>query len=162
MQATTVKFEVHDQNDGCFLVRCHGGLSWEDRDVLAASVDDHIGDCAALRGVVLDLSTVEYVNSAGLGALFQLVRRLRERHARLVFANTPPTLSRLFKIVGLDTVGELCEDVEAALATLRRSPAPQPQPVPRRTATKVAARSPRQDPRRRTVAPASAAGRGRA
>jgi anti-anti-sigma factor len=121
MQGALTKFEVRDAGDGCHVVRCHGGLSWDDREMLAASVADHLADSSSIRGVVLDFNATEYVNSAGLGALFQLVRWLRVREARLTFANVPPLLARLFRTVGLDSVGGLHDDVNSALAALRQS-----------------------------------------
>lgn len=137
MRTNVIKFDVQDHGDGCFVLRCNGGLSWEDREMLTASVEDHIAGAARVRGVVLDLSNVEYINSAGLGALFQLVRNLRERSARLAFSNVPHTIGRLFRIVGLDTVSPPHTDVAAALAALKAD-APGTPPKSRRRAKPAA------------------------
>ncbi len=140
MQTQTVKFDITNEGGGLFLMRCNGGLSWEDRDTLAASVEDHTAEVSDFRALVVDFARTQYVNSAGLGALFQLVRRLRPREARLAFASVPPTLGRLFQTVGLDRVTEFFESTESALASLQRSaPAalrdtrPQPPATPLRT-----------------------------
>lgn len=140
MQTQTIKFDITHEGGGLFVMRCNGGLSWEDRDTLAASVEDHTADVSEFRALIVDFSRTEYVNSAGLGALFQLVRRLRPREARLAFASVPPTLCRLFQTVGLDRVTEFFETTESALASLQRGSStgmgdarPQPPTEPLRT-----------------------------
>ena len=65
---------------------------------------------------------VEFVNSAGLGALFQLVQRLRQRGGMLALANVPPNLVRLFRAVGLARVARISDSVESALDLLESSP----------------------------------------
>lgn len=130
MQTTTTKFQVREVSPGCLLLTCQGTLSWEDRELLGASIEPFLQQSAVLKGVVLDLAGVTHANSAGLGALFQLVQRLHGRAARLAFAQVPPMLVRLFRAVGLDRLACLCPDVETAVRTLQanepadRGPAP--------------------------------------
>ena len=118
MHSPGTKFELREINPACLLLTCAGGLSWEDRDVLANEVEHYLQPRPALTGVVLDLAAVQFVNSAGLGALFQLIRRIRERGGQLVFANVPPTLLRMFNAVGIDRITSIATDVNAAMALL--------------------------------------------
>ena len=134
MPGTGTKFELRQIGTDRLLLTCAGGLSWEDRDVLANEVEHQFEAHPALTGLVLDLAAVQFVNSAGLGALFQLIRRVRERRGRLVFANVPPTLLRMFNAVGIDRMAGIGVDVKAALALLAdstaESAAPDAQPPP--------------------------------
>jgi anti-anti-sigma factor len=93
-------------------------LSWEDRDHLSECVNAHFRDGGAPAGVVMDLADVEYINSAGLGALFQLCRLLRNRDAALAFANASDALVRLFRTIGLDRLAQVSDTVEQAVERL--------------------------------------------
>lgn len=114
-----MNFEVADSSEGCLVLTCHGEASWEDREVLAAGVERHLETNPSLRGVVLDLHEVGFVNSAGLGAIFQLVQRLRGRGGQLVLARVQPPVERIFSAVGLDRVAVITEDVARGQAALR-------------------------------------------
>lgn len=117
MHAGLTKFSIQPHSVGAVVVVCHGGLSWEDRDVLAAGIEQHL-PASHCTGVVMDLAEVEYVNSAGIGALFQLVQSLKRRGGKVVFANTAPRLLALFRMVGLDRAADSAATVEDAVALL--------------------------------------------
>lgn len=119
MQQSTTKIEVHKAAPGVLVLTCHGGLSWEDRDQLSECVHGHFRGTEAPAGVVMDLEDVEYVNSAGLGALFQLCRLLRNRGGTLAFANASDALVRLFRTIGLDRMALVSDTVEEAVDLLR-------------------------------------------
>ena len=80
-------------------------------DELRASVPN---DAAAL---VIDLSATRYIDSAAIGLLFELARRLgRRRQAlRLVVPESSP-LVRVLEITGIHTTAEMHGSVESALA----------------------------------------------
>ena len=52
-------------------------------------------------GVVLDLSQVDMIDSAGLGILVQGMKKLQERSGRLVLVNVNHTIQRIFQITRL-------------------------------------------------------------
>ena len=115
---TNSRFEVHESAAGVPVLRCLSGLSWEDREMLASTVEDLLRPLEDVRGVILDFAIVGFINSAGVGALFQLCQRLRKRETTLLLVNLPPGVARLFESVGLDRQARVCCDVPAALATL--------------------------------------------
>ncbi len=119
MQQSMTKIEVHEAAPGVLVLTCHGGLSWEDRDQLSECVHGHFRGTEPPAGVVMDLEDVEYVNSAGLGALFQLCRLLRNRGGTLAFANASDALVRLFRTIGLDRLAQVSDTVEEAVDQLR-------------------------------------------
>lgn len=123
MTTATAKFAIQQISPGRLLITCNGGLSWEDRDVLAAGVEQHLPPARPVSGVVMDMAAVEYVNSAGLGALFQLLNVVKHRGGKVAFANVAPRLLSLFRTVGLDRSSEVCDTVEQAVGGFSANPA---------------------------------------
>lgn len=64
---------------------------------------------------ILDLSRVEFINSAGLSALVQGFTLAQQQGCRLVICNLPDTSRMLFEITQLDRVFEIRESVEIFL-----------------------------------------------
>jgi anti-sigma B factor antagonist len=71
---------------------------------------------AGARILVVDLSAVTFIDSAGLGALVGAHRRMREGGGVLRIVQPPPLVGRAFELTGLNEVLDLCEDREQALA----------------------------------------------
>jgi len=66
--------------------------------------------------LVVDLSEVRYVDSAGLDMLFRLNERLRQRRAVLLVAIPPSSpLRRLARLVGLPDAMPVHDSVDAAI-----------------------------------------------
>lgn len=82
---------------------------------------------AAVAGVespgllVVDLSAVPFVDSAGLGALIGGIRRTRELGGQVAVACSRPALLRLFRNTGMDRIVAVTPSVEEAIAFLRES-----------------------------------------
>jgi anti-sigma B factor antagonist len=124
MTTPSAKVEMEMVRPGCLLVRCGGGLGWDDRAQLADAVERELRDQRTVQGVVVDFSAVEFVNSAGIGALFQLNQRLRERGAGLACACAPAAIVRLFHLAGLSRIACICDDVESGLQYLAAAGGP--------------------------------------
>lgn len=92
----------------------------EYREAFDAFVQDYLSNNPGVTGLILDLARVSQINSTGLGTLFQMNRRLRDRGAHLVFVNTPMRLQRLFRAVGLDRLIPFFANTSAALDYLHR------------------------------------------
>jgi stage II sporulation protein AA (anti-sigma F factor antagonist) len=128
MRDSLMKFELRQAKPNCVLVTCQGGLSWEDREALAEGVEQYLDGHGDVTGVIMDLADVTFINSAGLGALFQLCQRLRAREAVPVFVNASPKLKRLFQTVGLHEFARIDDDVKAVLDSFNTSGDPPPSP----------------------------------
>ena len=123
-------FEVQEAGPDCLLLTCRGEISWEDREGLVSSVEQHLLAHRAAPRVVMDLHEVRYINSAGLGALFQLVQRLRGCGGNLAIAQASTAVQRLFHTVGLDRLAPLAPDIATALSLLAELTAPAPPDAP--------------------------------
>ena len=68
-------------------------------------------DCG-VRGIVLDLSPTDYVDSAGLGTLVLLTKRAREAGARMVLSGLNDRVADMLRLTRLDQVLEQAETLD--------------------------------------------------
>jgi anti-sigma B factor antagonist len=68
--------------------------------------------------LVIDLSGVPFMDSAGLGALIGGIRRVREAEGRVVVVCNRPSLSRLLHTTGFDRIVPITESLDDALDAL--------------------------------------------
>jgi anti-anti-sigma factor len=69
--------------------------------------------------VVLDLSGLNYVTSAGLGAIVRVTAQANQQGARVVLAAISPFMAGLMETTRLDKYFEIHPTVDAAVAALR-------------------------------------------
>jgi anti-sigma B factor antagonist len=111
--------EIHVENTGGYtLCRPVGELDaytvGQFREVLA--------DLATLPRVLIDLSEVPFMDSAGLGALIGGIRRAREAEGDVTVACSRPTLTRLLHTTGFDRIVPVTETLEEAVDALLNAP----------------------------------------
>ena len=68
--------------------------------------------------VIIDLSDVAFMDSAGLGALIGGIRRAREADGAVVVLCNRPTLTRLLHTTGFDRIVPVTEHLDDAVAAL--------------------------------------------
>ncbi|MBS3734087.1 MAG: STAS domain-containing protein [Phycisphaerae bacterium] len=95
-----------------YIVSCPEKMEWDARLDLAAIVDEAITESAPR--VILDLNNVSYINSAGLGAIFALRKRLVASDGRLVLARPAPAIQRLLRTVNVDKLIPVADDLDHA------------------------------------------------
>ncbi len=71
--------------------------------------------------LVIDLSAVPFMDSAGLGALIGGIRRSRESDGKVTVFCDRPTLSRLLHTTGFDRIVPVEDTLEGAIAALDRA-----------------------------------------
>ncbi|MCD6462170.1 MAG: STAS domain-containing protein [Thermotogae bacterium] len=64
--------------------------------------------------LVLDMSEVPYIDSAGLGTLVSILREARLAKKAFVLAGLKPNVMRIFEITRLDKVFKIVDTVEEA------------------------------------------------
>ncbi len=67
--------------------------------------------------VVIDLSGVTYIDSAGLAALIQAMQKVEAYGGRFLLAGLQETVRSIFEISRLDQVFQIFPDTDAALAS---------------------------------------------
>ena len=73
---------------------------------------------AGALGLVVDMTTTTFCDSAGISAITRAVRRAAAHEATVRLAVTSPPVLRVFDLVGIDRLIEIYPDAEAALASL--------------------------------------------
>jgi anti-sigma B factor antagonist len=66
--------------------------------------------------LVLDLSDMTFMDSAGLGEVVRSYKQVTRRGGRLAAVCTSRIVLRLFRVTGIDTVVDVFDSVEAATA----------------------------------------------
>lgn len=77
-----------------------------------------LSELASHPQVVIDLSEVPFMDSAGLGALIGGIRRARENGGEVAVACSRPTLTRLLHTTGFDRIVPVTETLDEAVAAL--------------------------------------------
>jgi anti-sigma B factor antagonist len=73
---------------------------------------------AGALGLVVDMTTTTFCDSAGISAITRAVRRAAAHDATVRLAVTSPAVLRVLDLVGIDRLIEIYPDVQAALASL--------------------------------------------
>ena len=69
--------------------------------------------------VILDLKAVEFIDSAGLGALLSLRRRTSELEGNIVLANASEQTLAMFRLMKMNRIFDIFSTKEEALAALQ-------------------------------------------
>lgn len=107
----SLEHEIRHRN-GTAVVSFRGDVDLESspvaREVLLSSVRTG-------RDLVVDLSSVAYIDSSGIASLVEAFQEARKRGSRFHVAAVSPNALRVFELARLDRVFTLCATVEEAL-----------------------------------------------
>lgn len=81
-----------------------------------------LGKVAEATALLIDLSDVPFMDSAGLGALIGGIRRTREAGGEVAVACSRQSLTRLLHTTGFDRIVPVAESVDDAAAALAEPP----------------------------------------
>ena len=73
-----------------------------------------------VRAVVLDLSRVDYMSSAGLGTVVWLGKRMREAKQGFAIFGMRDRVAQVFKLSGLDRILPIYPDLAAAESAIEK------------------------------------------
>jgi anti-sigma B factor antagonist len=98
-------------------------LGFEEGEILDARNAPLVRSTALRRidgsaDVAIDMSPVEFIDSAGLGALVSIYKKVRLLHRRAVIFGVRPEVRRVMEVIKLDRIFELCPDRDAAVEAL--------------------------------------------
>lgn len=80
----------------------------------------HAGMQAGKVKMLLDMTQIQYVNSAALRTLAEVITYNRQHGGDLKLVGLPPKVKRVLQIVGFDKFSSIHETVQAALAEFQR------------------------------------------
>lgn len=92
-----------------------------------------LAELASTPRLLIDMSSVPFVDSAGLGALIGGIRRARELGGDVAVCCNRPTLSRLLRTTGFDRIVTVAETIEEAAAALSSTSPAKPKKQARST-----------------------------
>ena len=96
-----------------------GRVDHSSAEALKAALAPHIARCASGGDqIVLDLSGVDYISSAGLRVLMLARKQAKAQGGTLVVAGLTPVVQEIFEISRFTVVFELFPSVRAALERL--------------------------------------------
>ncbi|HSF20686.1 MAG TPA: STAS domain-containing protein [Burkholderiales bacterium] len=101
------------------VVAVKGRIDYMNAEEFKTALLPHLVNCAPGRDqVVLDLSRLEYVSSAGLRVLMIAAKEVRPRKGRLVAVSLQPVVREIFEISRFTLVFDLFDSVQDALRAL--------------------------------------------
>lgn len=106
-----------EELEGVLVARITGEVDGSNAVELGRALGERLPSSA--QGLVLDLSSVAYLDSAGIELLFGLARRLGDRRQRLrlgVPARSP--VRRVLDICDISSVAPMADSAEAAAAAM--------------------------------------------
>lgn len=115
------RLDVSSAGEALLVARLTGELDVSNLHAVHTAILDAMPNDAL--GIVVDLSGVRFLDSAGVETLFRLQRSLAVRQQRLAVAIPPEaTVRRALELSGAAGEMTLCPSVDAALESLRAAP----------------------------------------
>ena len=74
---------------------------------------------AGALALLVDMGGVEYISSGGLRSLLLALKEMRKREGGMVLCNLSPSVSKVFKLSGFNTIFDIAPDREEAVDKLR-------------------------------------------
>jgi anti-anti-sigma factor len=114
-----------DQRDDVVVARLTGELDISVAESTGRKIAEAVPSSA--RGVVVDMSGLEFMDSSGVSMLFSLARQVGSHRQQLVVvAPEGRPVSRVLEIVEFDRAAPVREDVDAAVTVIATPPALRP------------------------------------
>ncbi|MFN3691806.1 MAG: STAS domain-containing protein [Fervidobacterium sp.] len=107
-----IKFDKKEVS-GKLVVSIHGEIDAYHSGEVKKFLKDTITE-TNLKKIVLDMSEVNYIDSAGLGSLVALYKDARMAEKELILASLKQTVMRIFEMTRLDRVFKIVQTVEEA------------------------------------------------
>jgi anti-anti-sigma factor len=113
-----LKLSLETRNLGdVMVIYCQGRIVYRDEAESLSKVVDNV--LYHTDKLVLDLSGVKSLDSAGIGELVLVYTRAQEKNASLKFAGASPLVRTLLDLTNLDQVLDVQPSIEAALEAFR-------------------------------------------
>lgn len=122
-----VGVEIEQRDDDVVVARLTGELDISAAERTGKRIAEAVPSSA--RGLVVDLSELEFMDSSGVSMLFSLARQVGSHRQQLrVVAPAGRPVSRVLQIVEFDRAAPVDADVESAVAEIATPQASQPPP----------------------------------
>lgn len=109
----------HETRGAVQLVRLSGALDMQSFSRLESQFKTF--SQRSQHRVLLDCTDLDYIGSAGLGALIGFAKDAREKSGDLKLLNVPPHIYRIIELLGFTKVLEVHHEEAAALASFPKN-----------------------------------------
>ena len=92
-----VQIAAHQEKKGFFTVTPYGDIDSDTHHSFREELNPVLEQSPKI--ILLDLSHVDAITSAGLGVLFSIKKQMVAHHGELLFCNLKPQIIKLFEIV---------------------------------------------------------------
>jgi anti-sigma B factor antagonist len=117
---TVLEIRIDPTSDNCTV--CHPTGEIDASTV--CQFRQSLAELASSHRLIVDMSDVSFIDSAGLGALIGGIRRVRERGGDVAVVCKRPGLARLLGTVGFDRIVFIGETIDQAAAALQTDASP--------------------------------------
>ncbi len=107
-----------EEHEGVVVVSPQGDLHRDSVEGFQALTDELLG--AGRQYFVVDLAQVSFVDSAGLGALVRLYKRVRIGEGDVRIARVSPNVMQIFDLTRLTRVFDISPSAEEAAASMKQ------------------------------------------
>jgi stage II sporulation protein AA (anti-sigma F factor antagonist) len=107
---------VQRETNGIYFLTLTGRLVLGEESLGVRSTIENLLSAGASR-IVINLEHVNYVDSAGLGALIEVHRKTKEKGGRLLLCHLGPSLKRALELARLMPIFETSPTEAAAVAS---------------------------------------------
>ncbi len=116
MPETTTTFEVREVSEGARVIDIKGDITAQSEDVLM----DAYGRASAsgVSAIVLNFSSLDYMNSGGIGLLVTLLVRAQRQRQQVLAYGLSDHYREIFELTRLDEAVGIHRSEDDALATL--------------------------------------------
>jgi anti-anti-sigma factor len=122
-----VGVEIEQRDDHVVVARLTGELDISAAERTGKRIAEAVPSSA--RGLVVDMSGLEFMDSSGVSMLFSLARQVGSHRQQLrVVAPPGRPVSRVLQIVEFDRAAPVDADVDSAVAEIATPQASQPPP----------------------------------
>jgi len=122
-----VGVEIEQRDDHVVVARLTGELDISAAERTGKKIAEAVPSSA--RGLVVDMSGLEFMDSSGVSMLFSLARQVGSHRQQLrVVAPPGRPVSRVLQIVEFDRAAPVDADVDSAVAEIATPQASQPPP----------------------------------
>ena len=111
---------VESCGSGRFVLKCRAEMAWRARTELVDFLVESFGQ-TRVKELILDLGSVAYLNSAGIGAIFVLRNHVIGDGGAMAICNVKPAVGRLLTAVNLQALIPILDDLAAAHGFFDRS-----------------------------------------
>ncbi len=108
---------VHESAGGVVVAKLSGRLD----SLSAPSAEEQLTHLigSGTPRLVIDLSLLDYISSAGLRVLLVMARKVQQAHGKLCLFGLAPGVREVFSISGFDTIFTVRDDAAAAMEAVR-------------------------------------------